>query len=209
MQKIVIVNFKAYVSGKKAVELARSLKTKKVNLMIAVQNVDLYRISSLNIKVLAQHVDNIDIGAFTGKVLAEGIKQSNAYGVLLNHSEDRLNFNVLKKTVKKCKEVGLKTIVCCANLFEAKKILKLNVDYLAFEVPELIGTGRSISRVKPESVRKFVKIVGKKSVPLCGAGVTTNEDFKATLSLGCKGVLLASRIVKTKDPGKALKELIS
>jgi len=209
MQKIVIVNFKAYVSGKKAVELARSLKTKKVNLMIAVQNVDLYRISSLNIKVLAQHVDNIDIGAFTGKVLAEGIKQSNAYGVLLNHSEDRLNFNVLKKTVKKCKEVSLKTIVCCANLFEAKKILKLNVDYLAFEVPELIGTGRSISRVKPESVRKFVKIVGKKSVPLCGAGVTTNEDYKQALKLGCKGVLLASGIVKARNAGKALKELIS
>ena len=213
MQKIVIVNFKAYKKavGKKALDLAKVLakNSKGIDLMVAVQNVDLYHIASkVKVKVLAEHVDYVSFGPFTGKVLVEAVKQEKAYGALLNHAEDKLKFGLIKKTVRRCKEVKLKTIVCCASLREAKKIVKLKPDYIAFEVPELIGTGKSISKEKPESVKKFVEIVGKKSIPLCGAGISTNKDFKAALQFGCKGVLLASGITKAKDSGKALRTLI-
>ncbi len=44
---------------------------------------------------------------------------------------------------------------------------------------------------------------------LCGAGVTNGEDVKAAIELGADGVLLASGVVKAKDPRAALLDLVS
>jgi triosephosphate isomerase len=44
---------------------------------------------------------------------------------------------------------------------------------------------------------------------LCGAGVKTGKDVRRALELGAKGVLLASGVVKAKDPRKALQDLVS
>jgi len=44
---------------------------------------------------------------------------------------------------------------------------------------------------------------------LCGAGVKTGKDVKRALELGAVGVLLASGVVKSKDPKKALQDLVS
>jgi triosephosphate isomerase (TIM) len=43
-------------------------------------------------------------------------------------------------------------------------------------------------------------------VTLCGAGITKGEDVSAALKLGTKGVLVASGIVKAKDPRKVMME---
>ena len=43
---------------------------------------------------------------------------------------------------------------------------------------------------------------------LCGAGISTAEDVRASLKLGADGVLLASSVVKSPNPEKALKELL-
>ena len=43
-------------------------------------------------------------------------------------------------------------------------------------------------------------------VTLCGAGITKGEDVSAALKLGTKGVLVASGIVKAKDPCKVMME---
>jgi triosephosphate isomerase len=43
-------------------------------------------------------------------------------------------------------------------------------------------------------------------ITLCGAGITKGEDVAAALRLGTKGVLVASGIVKAKDPCKVLME---
>jgi len=39
---------------------------------------------------------------------------------------------------------------------------------------------------------------------LCGAGITNGEDVKKALELGTVGVLVASGVVKAKDPKKVL-----
>jgi triosephosphate isomerase len=41
---------------------------------------------------------------------------------------------------------------------------------------------------------------------LCGAGVTTGDDVAAALRLGADGILVASGIVKAKDPEAVLKD---
>ena len=44
---------------------------------------------------------------------------------------------------------------------------------------------------------------------LCGAGISTGEDVKAAIELGAEGVLLASGVVKAKNPRKVLLDLAS
>jgi triosephosphate isomerase len=43
----------------------------------------------------------------------------------------------------------------------------------------------------------------------CGAGVKDRRDVRKALELGTVGVLLASGVVKAKDPEKALRDLAS
>jgi triosephosphate isomerase len=83
----------------------------------------------------------------------------------------------------------------------------LKPDMIAVEPPELIGTGVPVSKAKPEVVSGTVEVVKQINpdvVVLCGAGITNGGDVAAALNLGTKGVLVASGIVKAKDPRKVL-----
>ncbi len=54
-----------------------------------------------------------------------------------------------------------------------------------------------------------IKNVNKKTKVLCGAGISTGDDMRAALDLGATGVLLASGIILSDDPKKALLDLVS
>jgi triosephosphate isomerase len=49
-----------------------------------------------------------------------------------------------------------------------------------------------------------VKRVNAEVVVLCGAGITSGEDVAAAMRLGTEGVLVASGIVKAKNPYKVM-----
>ncbi|MFQ6095051.1 MAG: triose-phosphate isomerase, partial [Candidatus Bathyarchaeia archaeon] len=88
-------------------------------------------------------------------------------------------------------------------------VAMLEPDMIAVEPPELIGTGIPVSKAKPEVVTDTVQRVRKVNeqvVILCGAGITNGEDVAAALRLGTEGVLVASGIVKAKDPYKVMLE---
>lgn len=211
----VVLNFKAYLEaiGKNAIKLAKICeevrRKKNVEIMIAVQPSDIFPISSkFDIKVLAQHVD-ANYGKFTGSINVKAVKDAGAYGTLLNHAEKKLDYEKLKEAIKECKRLKLKVIACAANLEEAENIAKLSPDFLAFEIPELIGTEKSITEAAPSSVSKFVDIARKNNIiPLCGAGINSKEDVKKAIELGTQGVLLSSAFVKAKNHKKFLTELI-
>ncbi len=81
---------------------------------------------------------------------------------------------------------------------------------VAIEPPELIGTGIPVSKANPDVVVgsvEAVKGVSKNVKVLCGAGISTGDDVRAAIDLGTDGVLLASGVVKAKDPKKALLDL--
>jgi triosephosphate isomerase len=74
----------------------------------------------------------------------------------------------------------------------------------------LIGSGRAVSKEDPaivEDTVKEVKRVDQSCVVFCGAGVTSGADVRAAIELGADGVLLASGVVKAKDPKAALLDL--
>jgi triosephosphate isomerase len=81
---------------------------------------------------------------------------------------------------------------------------------VAIEPPELIGSGRSVSKTKPEVVTSTVELIRNINddvIILCGAGITTGEDARAAIRLGTDGILLASAFTKAGDPAKVLFEL--
>lgn len=57
-----------------------------------------------------------------------------------------------------------------------------------------------------DAVRLIKEISGGVHV-LCGAGITSGEDVSAAIKLGAEGVLVASGIVKSNNPIKALADL--
>lgn len=217
LKPILIINFKTYkeATGLRALRLAKACervnKLGKTKIMVAVQATDIFVIAKkVKIPTLAQHVDCFEQGRHTGRILPEAIKQAGAVGSLINHSENRLPSNTIKKTISRCKKLKQLTAVCVSSINMAKKFLKLKPYILAYEVPELVATGKAITKIKPDNVKKFASLLKKtKTIPLCGAGISSCEDIKFALKLGCKGVLVSSAVVKAKNQEKKLRELIS
>lgn len=215
MNPYIIINYKTYEqsTGKNAQKLSLAYqKVAKGNkrVMLAVQPTDLCCVASLvKLPVLSQHVDYMEPGRNTGFILPETIKADGAVGTLLNHAEHRITYQVLKKTIEHCKRLKLKTVVCIPDTKNLSKIIKLKPTFIAYEEPSLISTGKSISQLMPKQVKKFAeRLKGTGIIPLTGAGISTAEDVKKALELGTKGVLVASALIKTKDPGKVLKSFL-
>lgn len=213
---IIIVNFKTYESatGKTAEKLAKicekvAEKT-KLNIAVAVQDADLYRVSkAVKIPVLSEHMDPIDYGAHTGHTLPEDLKANGAKGCLLNHSEDRFKIDDLEKSITKAKALKLTTVVCASSDYTAESVAAFHPDFIAVEPPELIGGNVSVSTAKPQIITKTIKKVNNISnIPvLCGAGIKTKTDVQKAVELGAQGILIASAITKSPHPGKILEQL--
>lgn len=213
---MVVVNFKTYLesTGPKAVKLAKRAERVHVetgvSIGVAPQPADIAIVAkTVRIPVLAQHVDAIKPGGFTGHILAESIKEAGAVGSLINHSERQLKLSDIDEVVRLTREKGLISCVCANNPSVSVAVAALRPDAIAIEPPELIGTGISVSKAKPEvitSTVKLVRMVNSNVVILCGAGISHGEDVTAALRLGTQGVLVASGIVKAKDPYAVMRE---
>jgi len=211
---IILVNFKTYAeaTGRNALNLAKTAEKINqetgVSVGIAPQYVDITPIvQTVSIPVFAQHIDPVTHGSFTGHVLPESVKEAGAVGTLINHSERRLKLADIDAAITRAQQVGLVTVICSNNSAVSAAVAALKPNMVAVEPPELIGTGIPVSKAKPEVVSgtvELVKHVNPEVIVLCGAGITTGEDVAAALRLGTEGVLVASGIVKAKDPYKAL-----
>lgn len=207
MKPKIIVNFKTYRKGKEALKLAQRIQKVSKEIIVGVDVSDIYLIShKTKLKVYAEHVDYFMPGRYTGFIIPEEVKAAGAVGTFLNHSEHKLKFGVLRKTMKRCNEAGLKTAVFASSLKEAKKIEKLRPDYLIYEPPELVGGKISVSSAKPEVIKKISKALKMKFY--VGAGVKNTEDVKKSLELGAVGVAVSSGVVLARNPEKVLKEFL-
>lgn len=211
---MLVINFKAYIeaTGKRALDLAkiaeRIAHETGVAIVVAPQIVDVKSVAeSVDIKVFGQHFDPIKPGAFTGHVLAESLKSAGAEGSLINHSERRVGEDQIEAAIKICSDADMYLLACADTPSKGAEIAALGPDMIAIEPPDLIGTGISVSKARPglitESLRR-IRSKNKTVKVLCGAGVSTPEDVIKALELGTEGVLVASSVVKSKDPGRVL-----
>lgn len=207
MKSVVVINFKTYKQGKDVLKLAKEIEGVDKKIIVGVQASDVLEVSKIvKNPVYIQHVDWQKPGRETGFVLPEAVKMDGASGTFLNHSEHKLSWRVLKKTVKRCREVGLEVLIFASGLKEARRIKKLKPDYLVVEPSELVGGKVSVSKAEPELIRK---IAGKLNYDfLVGAGIKSREDVDVALKLGASGVAVSSGVVKARNPGKKLRELV-
>jgi triosephosphate isomerase len=161
--------------------------------------------------VLAQHVDPIAPGSGTGATVAEAVREAGAVGSLLNHAERRLRLADLAASSERLHAAGLVRVVCADAVPSTRAAAALGPEMVALEPPELIGGDVSVTTADPGLVRDGVeaaRAVAPHVRVLCGAGVKTAADLAAARKLGAQGVLLASGVVKAKDPGAALRALL-
>ncbi len=214
---IILINFKAYDNsfGRRALELAKEIeevsREYSVEIIISVPATEIYRVAQeVSIPVYAEHVDPVDLGARTGSVTVEMIKDAGAKGSLLNHSERRIRFDEIDDAVKKLKREGLESVVCVDRYNMVAPVGMLGPNAVLIEPPELIGTGISVSRAKPEVITKGVEEVRK--VPgvelVAGAGISTGDDVYTAIKLGASGIGVASAVMKAKEPKKVVEEFV-
>lgn len=206
---VLIINMKAYpeLLNGGAVNLAKAAEkvAKELGASIIVAPPHTYLrqvVEAVSIPVYAQSADPVDPGARTGYIPLEFIKDVGAAGVIINHSEHRLLLNDIAFLVNKAKSMNLETVVCAPDPQTSAAAAALSPTAVAMEPPELIGTGKSVSRTKPDVVVETVnavKRVNSEVKIITGAGIEDYNDVAKALELGTVGVLVASAIVKAKD----------
>ncbi|MEM1701586.1 MAG: triose-phosphate isomerase [Desulfurococcaceae archaeon] len=218
---ILAINYKAYYPnsfGENAVKIANATvkvwEETGIEVILAPPFTEIYRVlevvKNTDIKVFAQHADPLEPGAITGYIPLEGLKELGVHGVIINHSEHRLKLTDINYLIKKAKSLGLKVLACADVPEISGAIAVLEPHMIAIEPPELIGTGISVSKAKPEVITRtlnLIKRINPDITVLTGAGITTGEDVYIAIKLGTSGVLVASAIVKSKDPYAVIKEM--
>jgi triosephosphate isomerase len=216
---LILINLKTYQEGTgprahQIADAAQEVADESGALIgIAPGYLDIHPIAMhYELPVYAQHVDGEGPGAYTGHITAEALHHAGASGSLVNHSEKRLGIAVIDAAVTALHSHKLTAVVCSTNERTSAAIAALGPDYVAIEPPELIGSGVSVSKANPEIIRRSVAAVREINPEvkvLTGAGIQTGECVKIALELGTDGVLLASGVVKAKDPAKVLRDLVS
>lgn len=210
-----VINCKNYeeISGDKIIQFVKTAekvsKKFKVKIAIAPPQHLVGLVANSSIPILAQHIDDAKVGSTTGFIIPELLKNSKVKGSLINHSEHRISSKEIQKLVLKLKELKMISIICVKDVAEAKKYAKLDPNFIAIEPPELIGSGKAVSKEKPELITKAAKAVkdaNNKTKLLCGAGIVSGEDVSKASELGSKGILVASGIVKAKNWNKIMTE---
>lgn len=212
---MLIVNFKTYpqASGEGALKMAKMIYeeglSRNVETVSCPQVVDLRGVSeSTKGQVWAQHVDFVERGRATGWFPPEVAQEAGASGVLLNHSEHRLSSDDLAGVHKRCRDIGLITLIFADGLEEAKRVSELSPNFVGYEPPELVGsTETSVAKSRPEVIRDVVEALPDTKI-IVGAGVKDSNDVRVSMELGAVGVALASSVIKAQDPYGVLSELM-
>jgi triosephosphate isomerase len=211
-----IINFKNYeeVSADRAIELAETARQVAEKLQIEIVLAPPHPVLALiakniEIPVICQHVDDEKIGPSTGFIVPEIAKSYGAIGSLINHSEHRMEMSSIARLVERLRKLSMISIVCAQEPQEVVYLSSLNPDFIAIEPPELIGSGRAVSKENPAIITKSIEGAGSDSSIICGAGISDKDDVSKAIELGSKGILVASGVIKASSWEKKITELAS
>lgn len=214
MKRPLIINFKNYeeVSGDNAIKLAKAANEVAeqlgVELVLAPPQPSLALIAkNIKIPVISQHVDDGNVGASTGFFLPELALSYGAVGSLINHSEHRIDKNSIAHLVERMRMINMISIVCAREPNEVMEISAFKPNFIAIEPPELIGSGRAVSRENPEIITNSIKMAESRSRIICGAGIADKNDVAKAMELGSHGILVASGVVKAASWREKIAEL--
>jgi triosephosphate isomerase len=214
-----IINFKNYleVSGQRTIdlsiaaqEIARDLK---VEIGVAPPLFSISSVSQMvSLPVFCQHLDSVRGVASTGFLSPEIAKSFGAIGSILNHSEHPINETSISKLIERLRNLKMTTVVCAKSPEEVSNIAKFHPDFIAIEPPELIGSGRAVSKHDPLIITRSVQSKSEYSGStrlLCGAGIVDKTDVSSAVRLGAEGILVSSSVVKASSWHQKIFELAS
>jgi triosephosphate isomerase len=188
-------------------------KDTSVKIYIAPPVIDLFYFSrEFPEYTISQSVDVLEYGSSTGHIPIKRLLDIGISASLLNHSENKFSHQLIRDLVVEGDKLGFEFIVCVDSTEEMSKLLEQGVYPAAYaiEPPELIGTGRSVSKYKPETVVEAVKLGRRHNIPvLCGAGIVNGEDVAKAFELGVRGILVASGVIKSRNPLKTMVDMAS
>ncbi|HKG31251.1 MAG TPA: triose-phosphate isomerase [Nitrososphaeraceae archaeon] len=169
-------------------------------------------IQNVKLPVICQHVDDSQVGSTTGFFVPEIAKSYGAVGSLINHSEHRLNNKNIRNLIERLHQLNMFSVVCAQTAQEVAELADLSPNFIAVEPPELIGSGKAVSKVNPLIIIDSLQALAKNSMStkmICGAGITDKSDVISALELGAEGILVASSVVKAKSWSEKLFDLAS
>jgi triosephosphate isomerase len=202
-----IINFKNYtdIGGEKTLELSKVAEQVRnstgVEIVIAPPQPSLSQVCAVvKTPVISQHVDSSEPGSTTGYFVPEIVKSYGVIGSLINHSEHRIDsLDSIGELVKVLRGLHMVSVVCARTVEEAGNIARFNPDFIAIEPPELIGSGKAVSKENPAIITESIAAAAEQSESskvICGAGIIDKTDVESALRLGANGILVASGIIK-------------
>ena len=206
---------KSYLYGDDILDLALAADAASekygVDIIFTTPVVDIRRVreATKHIHVFAPHMDPIVPGRGLADILPESLVAAGADGVMLNHVEKPVTFEVLADTIARANEVGLTTIVCADSMADAAKIATLAPDIIVAEPSELIGTGVSVGPEYVEAATKSVKEVNPDILVLTAAGISNGEDVYNTIIAGADATGSSSGVAKAADRAAMVDEMIA
>ena len=206
---------KSYLYGDEILSLALAADAASekygVDIIFTCPVVDVRRVkeATTHIHVFAPHMDPIPVGRGLADILPESLVAAGAEGVMLNHVEKPLTFEVLAETIKRAEEVGLTTIVCADSMADASRIASLHPDIIVAEPSELIGTGVSVGPEYVEAATKCVKDVDPAILVLTAAGISNGTDVYNTIIAGADATGSSSGVAKAADRAAMVDEMIA
>ena len=206
---------KSYLYGQDVIDLAVAADAASekydVDIIFTTPVVEIARVKAATkrIHVFAPHMDPIEPGRGLADILPESLVAAGAEGVMLNHVEKPLTFDVLEKTIKRANEVGLTTIVCADSMADATKIAGLHPDIIVAEPSELIGTGVSVGPEYVAAATDCVKKVDENILVLTAAGIANGEDVYNTIIAGADATGSSSGVAKAADRAAMVDEMIA
>lgn len=212
-----VINYKSYASGygQSGVRIAKGAQLVAeetgLSVIVAVPYTMIPLLSrETSLLVFAQHVDPLQPGRGTGYVTPREVALAGARGSILNHSERRMDLSSIERAIFLLHEEGLLALACAETPATAAALAPLKPDIIAMEPPELIATGISVSRAKPEVVTaglRMLRDAGYAHPVIVGAGVTVGEDARRAVELGADGVMVSSSVMTSNDPVSKVREL--
>lgn len=197
-------------TGDEAINILAAVKKvtreTSVPIITVAQPTDIYRIKNeLGIEVWAQHVDPIEPGKNTGWICPYAVKAAGATGVLVNHSEHKLDREKIAETLSCARKYGLKTMLIGQTPELVLEFDGYDTDLVSYEKEDLIAGPVSMIDQQEDVIRSLVTKLKRPLV--IGAGINDGEDARKSKITGAAGILLATYFVTARDPEAKLREL--
>jgi triosephosphate isomerase (TIM) len=213
-----IINFKNYaeVSGEKSIALAKTIqsvsKNHGIEIVLAPPQPCLALVTqNVTLPVICQHLDVGEFGQTTGFFIAEMAKSYGAQGSLINHSEHKLPAETVANLVQILRRLDMISIVCAQTVEEVAMLAEFSPDFIAIEPPELIGSGKAVSKENPTIITNSISAAedhSRTTKVICGAGITDKSDVAAAIDLGAEGILVSSGVIKAQSWYDKISELV-